>query len=94
MAYQVVWTTKANRHVLEQYQWLHQFWTSKEVNQLSQEINRTVGLTAQNPQIFKESNVPRLRVAVVLRLNKIYYRVLLDQIRNIAFYPTRKKPLE
>jgi plasmid stabilization system protein ParE len=93
MAYKVVWTTRANKQVLAQYKWLHKFWTQKEIPALSEEIIRTVSLIAKNPNLFKESELNGIRVAVVLKLNKLYYRVLSEEIRIIAFYPSRKKPL-
>lgn len=93
MAFKVIWTTRANKQVLAQYKWPHKFWTKKEIAALSEEINRTVSLIAKNPNLFKESEFKGLRVAVVLKLNKIYYRVLSEEIRIIASYPSRKKPL-
>lgn len=93
MAYQIIWTTRANHQVLAQYKWLYKYWTPKEIAALSEEIERTVNVLAKNPNAFQESNLKGIRVAVILKLNKLYYRVLTEEIRIIAFYPSRKKPL-
>ena len=93
MARKIVWTSRANNQVLEQFKLLNQNWTTREATALSKEIKRTTILISKNPHLFKESSKSGLRVAVILKLNKLYYRVLKDEIRIIAFYPSRKKPI-
>ncbi len=60
---------------------------------MSLEIERTVKLISENPDLFPLSSKKNIRRAVLKKLNTIYYRVQNeDSIEITSFFSNRKNP--
>lgn len=94
MAYKVVWSTRAKSELADVFEYLEKFWSQSETKKLAAEIERIIGLITKNPFLFPAIERRGYRRVVVLRLNYLVYQIERDEVKIVAFYPTRKKPLE
>ena len=92
--YEVFWSKRADRGLLKTYKYLAEHWTDKEIRSLSREIERTIELITQNPELFQNTSVPNVRRAVVKKLNSIFFHVDANnkRVTILSFFNNRQKP--
>lgn len=89
--YNIKWTTNALFELNTTYSYLRQNFTPKEIKKLSIKIESTLKLISKNPLIFPSSQkYPEIRRAVIMKYNTLYYKVNIETIEIISFYPNRK----
>lgn len=87
----IKWSSNALIELNSTYSYLKQNFTPKEINKLSIKIESTLQLISRNPLIFPSSQkYPEIRRAVIMKYNTLYYKVNLETIQIISFYPNRK----
>ena len=63
------------------------------MRKLSNEIEKTVNLISNNPNLFPQSENRDVRKAVVKKLNTIYYRLKEeDKVEILSFFSNRQNP--
>ncbi|RMB56434.1 type II toxin-antitoxin system RelE/ParE family toxin [Dokdonia sinensis] len=92
--YKVIWLPQALEDYHDTLSDLELYWTSEIVMRLALEVEKTLDLLEQNPHIFQVADEAEdIRRAVVLKLNKIYYRINSDRTIDIlSFFPSRNDP--
>jgi len=84
--YKVFWTDNALDELKEN-------WTNKELKKLAKELDKTLSLISQNPNLFPFSDKKQIRKAVVKKLNTIYFRVSnTHDIEILSFFSNRQHP--
>ena len=90
--FEIIWTDFALEELAETVEYLKRKFTEKEVEILGDEIERTLAIISANPQIFPLSNKTKVRKAVILKFNSLYYRITENQIQILSFFSNRKDP--
>ncbi|MBI9036609.1 MAG: type II toxin-antitoxin system RelE/ParE family toxin [Bacteroidales bacterium] len=90
--YKIKWTDNALTELEKIYQYLEENWTSEELNKLSLEIERTVNLISNYPNIFPVSERKNIRKVIVKRFNTLYYREKGQTIEILSFFSNRQSP--
>lgn len=93
-SYRIIWLPKALEDYHDTLSDLELYWTSGIAKRLALEVEKTLDLLEQNPHIFQVADEAKnIRRAVVLKLNKIYYRINSNQTIDIlSFFPSRNDP--
>ena len=64
--YKILWTDNALRELEATIAYLEENWTDKELHSLAINIEETLSLIAQNPYIYKASDVKKdIRMAII-----------------------------
>lgn len=90
--YEIIWTDLALEELAETVEYLERKFTEKEVDHLGDEIERILALISVNPQIFPISSRKKIRKAVILKFNSMYYRITGNYIQILSFFSNRKDP--
>jgi len=91
--YKVEWTDNALSELKITFEYIEANWTEKELRKLSNEIERTVNLISNNPNLFPKSENRNVRKVVVKKLNTIYYRLKEEEtVEILSFFSNRKNP--
>ena len=74
--YKINWSQHAINELDAIIEFLNIYWTEKELNRFSNELEKTLDIISANPFIFQESQSQKeVRRAVILSLNSLYYRI-------------------
>jgi plasmid stabilization system protein ParE len=92
--YKIIWSIKAHRSFNETIMFLEKDWTIKEVKQLVYEVDKTIQIISDKPNVFQETDKKNIRRAVVLKLNSIFYHVDDERklITILSFFNNRQDP--
>ncbi len=92
--YEIIWSKRTDRSLQKTFQYLVENWTEKELRLLSQEIERTIVLIGKNPQLFQKTNKPKVRRAVVRKLNSVFFHIdeSKKQVTIVSFFDNRQDP--
>lgn len=91
--YRIKWTDNALSELQNTFEFLEKNWTEKELSKLAKELDRTIKLIAENPNIFPLSDKKNIRKAIVRKLNTVYYRKMKDDsIEILSFFSNRQNP--
>ena len=90
--YEILWTDLALNELDETINYLNRQFSEKEVEVLGDEIERTLAIISRNPHIFPLSNKKKVRKAVILKFNSLYYRITDNHIQILSFFSNRKNP--
>ena len=91
--YKILWTDFALKELENTIEYLEENWTEKELQNLALNIEETLKLISQNPELFQVSEIKKyIRRAIILSHNTMYYRVKNNQIEIISFFSNRQNP--
>lgn len=90
--FEILWTDLALEELAQTVEYLEQEFTDKEIDNLGNEIERILYIIAQNPEIFPYSDKYKIRKAVILKFNSLYYRILNDKIEIVSSFSNRQNP--
>ena len=91
--YKIEWTDNALSELKLTFEYIENNWTGKELRKLSQEIERTINLISNNPNIFPITESHNVRKAVVKKLNTMYHRETIERkIEILSFFSNRQNP--
>ena len=91
--YKILWTDFALKELENTIEYLEENWTEKELQNFALNIDETLKLVSQNPELFGGSEIKKdIRRAVILSHNTLYYRVKNNQIEIISFFSNRQNP--
>ena len=91
--YKILWTDFALKELENTIEYLEENWTEKELQNLALNIEETLKLISQNPELFQGSEIKKdLRRAIILSHNTMYFRVKNNQIEIISFFSNRQNP--
>jgi len=92
--YEIIWSKSADRSLQKTFDYLIENWTEKELKALSKEIERTIMLMEENPQLFEKTETTNVRRAVIKKLNSIFFHVdeRKKQITVTSFFDNRQNP--
>lgn len=90
--YKIVWTSHALSELTQAFQYIEQHFSDREIKKLSQKIENTTELIAQNPKLFPMSEKKNVRRAVIMRYNTLYYRIKQNHIEVLSFFSNRQNP--
>ncbi len=93
--YKIEWTDNALHELKVTFEYIEKKWTEKELRKLSNEIERTVNLISNNPNLFPLTEGRNIRKAVIKKLNTLYYREKDNKIVEIlSFFSNRQNPVK
>lgn len=90
--YKILWTNHALTELTSTYEYLEKNFTQRELNKLSQEIERVLELISKNPNLFPLSESQGIRKVIVKKFNTLYYRENQATIEILSFFSNRKNP--
>lgn len=91
--FKILWTDYALEELENTIEYLEGNWTEKELQNLAVNIEKTLILISQNPDLFQVSEVKKdIRRAAILSHNTLYYRVKNNQIEIISFFSNKQNP--
>lgn len=90
--FKIFWTNHALTELNQTFEYLEENFTQKELQRLSAEIERVLNLITRNPKLFPFSENLRVRKAIILELNTMYYRENNDVIEILSFFSNRQNP--
>ena len=91
--YRIEWTDNALSELRVTFEYIEKNWTEKELRKLSNEIERTVNLISNNPNLFPITESRNVRKAVIKKLNTIYYREKENnKVEILSFFSNRQNP--
>ena len=91
--YRIEWTDNALSELKVTFDYIESNWTEKELIKLSNEIERTVNLISNNPNLFPVTKSRNIRKAVINKLNTLYYREKRNKrIEILSFFSNRQSP--
>ena len=91
--YKILWTDFALKELENTIEYLEENWTEKELQNLALNIEETLKLISQNPELFQGSEIKNdIRRAIILSHNTMYFRVKNNQIEIISFFSNRQNP--
>jgi plasmid stabilization system protein ParE len=91
--YKILWTDFALKELEDTIKYLEEYWTEKELQNLALNIEETLKLISQNPELFQGSEIKKdIRRAIILSHNTLYFRVKNNQIEIISFFSNRQNP--
>ena len=91
--YKILWTDFALKELENTIEYLEENWTEKQMQNLAVNIEETLILISQNPDLFQVSEVKKdIKRVVILSHNTMYYRVKNNQIEIISFFSNRQNP--
>jgi plasmid stabilization system protein ParE len=91
--YKILWTDLALIELEETIKYLEEEFTNREIKKLANEIERVIALISLNPEIFPLSEKVKIRKAVILKYNSMFYILKNEEIHIISFYNNRKNPI-
>ncbi len=93
--YKIEQTDNALHELKVTFEYIEKKWTEKELRKLSNEIERTVNLISNNPNLFPLTEGRNIRKAVIKKLNTLYYREKDNKIVEIlSFFSNRQNPVK
>jgi len=91
--YRIEWTDNALSELKVTFDYIESNWTEKELRKLSNEIERTVNLISNNPNLFPITDERNVRKVVIKKLNTLYYRESENKrIEILSFFSNRQNP--
>ena len=90
--YNVFQTDNALIELEETIKYLETNWTNIEIQNLFENLDRTITLLSKNPLIFPLSHRKKVRRVVILSLNTLYYRVVDGRVEILSFFSNRQNP--
>lgn len=91
--YKTLWTDNALKELEKTIEYLEENWTEKELRNLALNLEETLTLVSQNPNLFQVSDTKKeIRRVIVLSHNTLYYRIGNNQIEIISFFSNRQSP--
>ncbi|HMP29502.1 MAG TPA: type II toxin-antitoxin system RelE/ParE family toxin [Saprospiraceae bacterium] len=90
----IFWTDNALKELQNTIEYLQEHWSEKELRSLAHNLEKTLELISNNPNIFQSSEYKKdIRRAVVMKLNTLYYRVNGNTVEFISFFSNRQNPI-
>ena len=90
--YEIIWTDLALEELQETVEYLEVKFTNKEKEKLGDEIERILSIIIHNPNIFPLSYTKKVRKAIILKYNAMYYRIVENEIQILSFFSNRQNP--
>ncbi|HED06679.1 MAG TPA: type II toxin-antitoxin system RelE/ParE family toxin [Ignavibacteria bacterium] len=91
--YRIEWTDHALKELSEIFAYLKNNWTERELQKLSQKIEKTIELISKNPELFQKTYIKKdVRRVVITKHNSLYYRINIETIEILSFFANRKNP--
>lgn len=91
--YKILWTDNALKELEKTIEYLEENWTEKELRNLALNLEETLTLVSQNPNLFQVSDIKKeIHRVIVLSHNTLYYRIGNNQIEIISFFSNRQSP--
>jgi plasmid stabilization system protein ParE len=91
--YKVFWTENALIELEVTILYLQSNWTTIEIRNLFESLDKTITLLSRNPLIFTVShNKKMVRRVIILSFNTLYYRVVGDKVEILSFFSNRQNP--
>jgi len=88
--YSIYWTENALNELSDTINYLERNFTEKEIKKLVKNIENTLVLISQNPDIFSKSEMKDIYKVVILKFNTLYYRTKDEQIQILSFFSNRQ----
>ncbi len=91
--YKILWTDNALKELEKTIEYLEENWTEKELQSLALQLEETLMLVSQNPNLFQVSDIKKeIRRVIILSHNTLYYRIGDTHIEIISFFSNRQSP--
>ena len=94
MAYKVIWSPEAEATFDKIIEYLHEYWTSKEIIRFIKRTEDVVFLLGQNPYLFRGSDKENVYEVLVTKQNLLLYQIIesTKRVELISFWDTRQNP--
>lgn len=92
MAKEIRWSDEAEISFDNIVNYLQIKWTDKEIEKFVTATHKTIRLIAENPNLFRSSNIENLREALITKHNLLLYKEFANHIEIITIFDTRQHP--
>jgi len=93
--HKILWTDNALKELQDTIEYLQEHWSDKELRNLANNLEKTLNLISNNPNLFQSSEYKKdIRRAVVMKLNTLYYKVNENTVEIISFFSNRQNPIK
>ena len=93
--HKILWTDNALKELQDTIEYLQEHWSDKELRNLANNLEKTLNLISNNPNLFQSSEYKKdIRRAVVMKFNTLYYKVNEDTVEIISFFSNRQNPIK
>jgi plasmid stabilization system protein ParE len=90
-----MWTDNVLKELQDTIEYLQEHWSDKELRNLANNLEKTLNLISNNPNLFQSSEYKKdIRRAVVMKLNTLYYKVNENTVEIISFFSNRQNPIK
>lgn len=88
--YKVIWTERAANDLKGIFAYLEKEWREKEIKNFALELNQSIIIISQNPNIFPHTKQSKnLRKCTLTKHNNIYYKIKNDTVAILTILDTR-----
>lgn len=92
MAYEIVWSPKAERKFENIISWLQKNWTDREISNFVVRVNEVLDTISINPVLYRKAGKGKRREAVINKQVILLYSRKKDKVELLTFFDTRQNP--
>lgn len=94
MGYKIIWSPEAEASFQKIVEYLHEYWSSKEIIRFIQRTEDVVFLLERNPYLFRGSDKENIFEVLVTKQNLLLYQIIESskRVELISFWDTRQNP--
>lgn len=90
--FKIRWTDLALEELQKTVEYLNSKFTIKEKEKLADEIERVLSIIVHSPNVFPLPEKGKVRKAIILKYNAMYYRIVENEIQILSFFSNRQNP--
>ena len=94
MAYKVIWSMQAEITFENVIDYLAEYWTNKQIENLIIRTDELIHLISKNPFLFRGSEKQNVHEVLVTKHNLLLYQInnTEKKVELLAFFDTRQNP--
>lgn len=89
--HKILWTDHALKELQDTFEYLQEHWSDKELKNLANNLEKTLNLISNNPNLFQSSEYKKdIRRAVVMKFNTCIIKLMKIQLKLFHSFQTDK----
>ncbi|MHC0444925.1 type II toxin-antitoxin system RelE/ParE family toxin [Flavobacterium sp. 3-218] len=91
---EVIWTEKAEKTYLKNYEYLVENWSIKVAEKFDEEVLNVIDIISKNPQIGHYNKDFDFSTILVVKQISLIYSIIEDKIMLLIFHDNRQKQIK
>jgi plasmid stabilization system protein ParE len=92
MRYKIFWSERAKNDYKDILKYLNQTWSSKELREFANKIEKNTLHLISHPEIGTISKKKAIRRLVISKQTSLYYKIIHENIYIITLFDNRQSP--